>query len=72
MSKVRTFVILGLLVGSMALVAGCCGFDPCDPLPDPCCDNPCGTAAPAPAPAPAAAGKSCGGGGGCGGGKSCG
>ena len=74
MSKVRTFVILGLLEGSMVFVAGCCGFDPCDPLPNPCdsgCASPCGTAAPAPAPAPAA-GKSCGGGAGCGGGKSCG
>lgn len=71
MNKVRTFMILGLLMGSLVIATGCCGFDPCDPFPDPCdtgCDDPCGNAtqAPAPAPAPADAGKSCGGG------KSCG
>ncbi len=73
MNKVKLFLVLGLLVGSMTF-AGCCGFDPCDPLPNPCCDDPCadpcGTPAPAPAAAPAdaapAAGNSCGGG------KSCG
>ena len=42
MSKVRTLIVLGLLMGSMVL-AGCCGFDPCNPLPDPCnpCSSPC-------------------------------
>ena len=75
MSKVRTFMILGLLVGSMAIAAGCCGFDPCDPLPDPCCDAPCGDPcgdAAAPAPAPAEAPKADAAGNSCGGGKSCG
>ena len=66
MSKVRTFLVLGLIVGSMTL-AGCCGFDPCDPFPDPCCDDPCAApadAAPAKEAAPAAdakGGKGCGG-----------
>ena len=41
MSKVRTLIVLGLLLGSSILATGCCGFDPCDPFPDPCCDSPC-------------------------------
>jgi hypothetical protein len=67
MNKVRTFVLLGLILGSM-VIGGCCGFDPCNPIPDPCCGgcndccDPCGAPA-APAAAPAAS---------CGGGKSCG
>jgi hypothetical protein len=81
MTRMRLLLFLGLLVGSMVL-AGCCGWDPCRPLPDPCC-NPCGCnpcdpcgGAMMPATQPAMpAGEDAGTGGGsasCGGGKACG
>ncbi len=66
MRTLRLFAILALVVGSLAVVSGCCGFDPCDPFPDPCgccpppdpcapnpCD-PCANTQPAPAAAPSA------------------
>ncbi len=48
MTKVRTFLMLGLLTLGSALLVGCC----CDQEPNPC--DPCATGAPA-ATAPAVA-----------------
>ena len=48
MKTLRTVTALLFLVGAMTLTAGCCGYDPCDPFPDPCgCNNPCDPCAPA-------------------------
>ena len=49
MKTLRTVTALLFLVGAMTLTAGCCGYDPCDPFPDPCgCNNPCDPCAPNP------------------------
>ncbi|MDF1700959.1 MAG: hypothetical protein P1V36_07355 [Planctomycetota bacterium] len=42
MTMLRTAAALALLVGILTLTVACCGFDPCEPVADPCsCTNPC-------------------------------